>query len=79
MLYGYQQSNAAHTLFFKHQRGKIVILSVYVDYIVITSNDDGIACLKDMLAKSFEVKDLGFLHYFLGIEVAYGSQGFYLS
>ena len=76
---GYQQSNADRTLFFKHQSGKIVILIVYVDDIVITGNDDdGIACLKRMLAKSFEVKDLGFLHYFLGIEIAYGSQGIYL-
>lgn len=77
---GYRQSNADHTLFFKYQSGKIVILIVYVDDIVITGNDDdGIAFLKKMLARSFEVKDLGFLHYFLGIEVAYGSQGIYLS
>jgi hypothetical protein len=77
---GYRQSNADHTLFFKHRGGKIVILIVYVDDIVITGNDDdGIACLKKMLAKSFEVKDLGFLHYFLGIEVVYGPQGIYLS
>jgi hypothetical protein len=77
---GYQQSNADHTLFFKHRGDKIVILIVYVDDIVITGNDDdGIAFLKRMLANSFEVKDLGFLHYFLGIEVAYGSQGIYLS
>ena len=77
---GFQQSNADHTLFFKHQQGKIVILVVYVDDIVITGNDDEeIRNLKKMLVKSFEVKDLGFLHFFLGIEVAYGAQGIYLS
>uniref|UniRef100_A0A8R7R4T3 Reverse transcriptase Ty1/copia-type domain-containing protein n=1 Tax=Triticum urartu TaxID=4572 RepID=A0A8R7R4T3_TRIUA len=32
-----------------------------------------------MLSRTFEVKDLGHLHYFLGIEVAYGAQGIYLS
>lgn len=32
-----------------------------------------------MLAKSFEVKDLGALHYFLRIEVAYNTQGIFLS
>ena len=59
---------------------KITILAVYVDDIVITGNDDEeIKCLKKRLAKSFEVKDLGYLHYFLGIEVAYGAQGIYLS
>lgn len=47
---------------------------------MITGNDDvEIKNLKKMLAKSFEVKDLGFLHFFLGIEVAYGAQGIYLS
>jgi hypothetical protein len=35
--------------------------------------------LKKMMSRSFEVKDLGNLHYFLGIEVAYGAQGIYLS
>uniref|UniRef100_A0ACD5U385 Uncharacterized protein n=1 Tax=Avena sativa TaxID=4498 RepID=A0ACD5U385_AVESA len=43
------------------------------------NDDEEIRCLKKTLAKSFEVKDLGYLHYFLGIEVAYGAQGIYLS
>jgi hypothetical protein len=77
---GYRQSNADHTLFFKRRNGKITILVVYVDDMVITGDDEmEILHLKKMLAKSFEVKDLGHLHYFLGIEVAYGVQGIYLS
>lgn len=77
---GYQQSNADHALFFKHHNNKITILVVYVDDIVITSDDEEeILDLKKNLARSFEVKDLGHLHYFLGIEVAYGTQGIYLS
>uniref|UniRef100_A0ACD5U205 Uncharacterized protein n=1 Tax=Avena sativa TaxID=4498 RepID=A0ACD5U205_AVESA len=64
----------------KVESGKITILVVYVDDIVITGNDDKeISHLKKMLSKSFEVKDLGYLHYFLGIEVAYGTQGICLS
>lgn len=31
--------------------------------------------LKKALARTFEVKDLGYLHYFLGIEVVFGVQG----
>jgi hypothetical protein len=77
---GYRQSNADHTLFYKRRRDKITILVVYVDDIVITGDDvEEIKRLKKMLARSFEVKDLGHLHYFLGIEVVYGAQGIYLS
>lgn len=77
---GYQQSNADHTLFFKHCHGKIALLIVYVDDIVITGNDEEeMLRLKKMMSRSFEVKDLGNLHYFLGIEVAYSAQGIYLS
>lgn len=35
--------------------------------------------LKKALARTFEVKDLGYLHYFLGIEVVFGVQGIFLS
>jgi hypothetical protein len=77
---GYRQSNADHTLFFKRHNDKVTILVVYVDDIVITGDDDEeISRLKKALACSFEVKDLGYLHYFLGIGVVYGAQGIYLS
>ena len=66
---GYRQSNADHTLFFKHNYDKITILVVYVDDIVITGDDDKeILCLKRALARSFEVKDLGYLHIFLELK-----------
>lgn len=38
--YGYSQSQADHTMFFKHiENGKMVILIVYVDDIILTGND----------------------------------------
>jgi hypothetical protein len=78
---GYQQSNADHTLFYKHDDDdKVAVLIVYVDDIVITGNDfEEISDLKHHLAKEFEVKDLGALRYFLGIEVSQGSKGIFLS
>jgi hypothetical protein len=68
---GYLQSNADHTLFYKHATGKVAILIVYVDDIVITGDDFiEISHLKKYLAQEFEVKDLGRLRYFLGIEIS---------
>lgn len=76
---GYPQSNADHTLFYKHTEDKVAILIVYVDDIVITGNDTKeISDLKHHLAQEFEVKDLGHLRYFLGIEVSKGPKGIFI-
>ena len=75
--HGYSQGHADHTMFYKHSvDGKIVILIVYVDDIIFTRDDiDRMEKLKGVLANEFEVKDLGFLRYFLGMEVARTTQG----
>uniref|UniRef100_A0A8R7PAF0 Reverse transcriptase Ty1/copia-type domain-containing protein n=1 Tax=Triticum urartu TaxID=4572 RepID=A0A8R7PAF0_TRIUA len=76
---GYHQSNADHTLFYKRNMSKLAILIVYVDDIIITGDDTKeIEYLKMRLAKEFEVKDLGQLRYFLGIEVSRSKKGIYL-
>lgn len=62
------------------KEGKITILAVYVDDIIITGDDkEEIAILKECLGKAFEVKDLGRLKYFLSIEVARSAKGNALS
>ena len=78
---GYSQSRGDHTLFIKHSTGeKVIVLLVYVDGMIVTSNDKGEqAKLKERLAKEFEIKDLGELKYFLGIEVVYSKAGIFLS
>ena len=69
--YGFQQSNADHTLFLKKQQGKVTTLIVYVDDMVITGDDiEEISRLQGQLASEFKMKNLGGLKYFLGIEVA---------
>jgi hypothetical protein len=56
------------------------MLAVYVDDMIVTGDDEEeIAQLKVRLGKEFEVKDLGLLRYFLGIEVARGAEGIVLS
>ena len=43
------------------------------------SDNESIELLKSHLSKHFHMKDLGLLHYFLGIEVAMSKEGIFLS
>ena len=78
---GYKQSKGDHTLFIKHSiSGGVTALIVYVNDIIMTGNDEKEKnTLKQCLAKEFEIKYLGKLKYFLGIEVARSKQGIFIS
>jgi len=55
-------------------------LLVYVDDIVLAGNDTNVCSeFKSYLYTCFGIKDLGPLKYFLGIEVARGPKGLFLS
>ena len=78
--YGYTQSESDHTMFFKRNRGKISVLIIYVDDMIITGNDHvEIEELENRLSREFEMKNLGGLKYFLGIEVSRNKEGIFLS
>ncbi|RVW79412.1 Retrovirus-related Pol polyprotein from transposon TNT 1-94 [Vitis vinifera] len=78
--FGYRQSNLDHTLFLKKQHDKIMTLIVYVDDMVVTGNDpEERKALQNYLSREFEMKYLGHLKYFLGIEVSRSSERIFLS
>lgn len=53
---------------------------IYVDDLLICGNDVYmIQKFKDYLGRCFSMKDLGKLHYFLGIEVGRGPDGIFFS
>jgi hypothetical protein len=57
----------------------IVIIVIYVDDLIITGDSDvNIFDLKKLLKQKFEMKDLGELRYFLGIEVIQSLKGKWL-
>ena len=67
---GFAMSKSDSSLFTRKDRLGPVSILLYVDDLVITDADLGkIDCVKLQLAASFDMKDLGDLHYFLGIEV----------
>ena len=78
--YGYRQSNSDHTLFHKKREGKITCLIIYVDDMILTGDDEEeIILLKKNLFTEFEMKDLGLLRYFLGIEVLRSKKGIFIN
>lgn len=57
-----------------------VILVVYVDDIVLAGDDlVELQSLKQFLDGQFRIKDLGNVHYFLGMEVSHHKQGYLVS
>jgi histone deacetylase 1/2 len=67
---GFQTSNANFSLYVKKTIHTIVVIVIYVDDLIITRDSDvDIFDLKKLLKQKFEMKDLGELRYFLGIEV----------
>jgi hypothetical protein len=66
---GFTKSKADSNLYFKIMDNEPVILLLYVDDLFLTGEEKLIVECKKRLSVEFEMKDLGLMHYFLGLEV----------
>ena len=66
---GFAKSKVDPSLYFKVIEDELVILLLYVDDLFPTGNEKQIKECKKKLTEEFEMKDLGLMHYFLGLEV----------
>jgi hypothetical protein len=58
----------------------LIILVLYVDDLILTSSDPKLLIhVKTNLKNKFEMTDLGYLHYFLGLQVLQTKEGIFLS
>ena len=65
---GFQRSEADHNLYFL--TGELpLILVLYVDDLFLIGDERLIGDCKSNLVVEFEMKDLGLMHYFLGLKV----------
>lgn len=76
---GFSKSEADPNLYQIVVEGKLIIIVLYVDDLILTGDELLILSCKDDLAKEFEMKDLGLLHYFLGLEFWPRSDGLFVS
>jgi hypothetical protein len=77
---GFNKSVVDPSLYYKTVNGESLILVLYVDDLFLTDTESLIVeCKYALLASKFEMKDLGMMHYFLGLEVWQRTDEIFLS
>jgi hypothetical protein len=69
MSLGFTKSNVDSNLYFEVMNDEPMMLLLYVDDLFLTDEENIIIDCKKKLVAEFEMKDLGLMHYFLGLEV----------
>lgn len=76
---GYKQSKSDYTLFYLTQGQDTTLILAYVDDLVIAGNNiSNVIALNYNLSSFFQIKDLGHLNFFLGLEFSYTTTGIYV-
>ena len=76
---GYKQSRNDNSLFIKRNNKNITLIAVYIDDILLIGNTSNEIQLELYLDQTSTIKDLGLLHYLLGIDVSHTTVDMVLS
>ncbi|CAL1415127.1 unnamed protein product [Linum trigynum] len=77
---GFAQSRNNSSLFTRRMIDGIVVLLIYVEDMIVTDSDaEGIRELTKALRCAFNLKEMGEVSYFLGLEVRRSSHGLFVS
>ena len=76
---GFTKSKVDPNIYMKIMDDKPIIILLYVDDLFLTRNEKQIKVFKKKLVEEFEMKDLGLMHYFLGMEVWRIPEGIFLN
>ena len=78
MSLGFTKSKADSNIYFKVEGERPVMLLLYVDDLFLTGENELIKDSWRRLYTEFEMKDIGMMHYFLGMEVWQNADGIFL-
>jgi hypothetical protein len=76
---GFRMSDADHSFYVHKSDEGIVVITIYVDDLIVGGdNEKEVEHVKHLLKQKFDMKDLGELKFFLGIEVIRTPEGIWL-
>ena len=76
---GFMNNEADVNLYHIVVEGKLLIIVLYVNDIILIGDDQMIKSWKEDLTREFEIEGMGLMHYFLGMEVWQGDGEFFVS
>eukprot|EP00253_Pinus_taeda_P011439 PITA_11439 len=76
---GFTKSEADVNIYHILIEGKLVIIVLYVDALILSSDEKLIKSCKEDLEREFKMKDMGLMYYFLSLEVWQGDGELFVS
>ena len=76
---GFTKSDVDYNLYYKVVEGDMLIMVLYMDELFLTRAERLVTWCKKKLLSEFEMKDLGLMHFFLGVEILQRSDAILVS